>query len=263
MEHRSAYTELETHILNILNDNPNGLSDDNLSKKLKNVDITSKTEALNKLLEKTRIMVVSQDNGELAYKYIDEEEAQRRRELSPEEYVVYQFIEESGNKGMWINDIKKVTKLAAKAGEIVKKLEKKGFIKSVKTIKAKNKKVWMVMNVEPSQEVTGGMLADDVFDRDLMDLLGQKCVEFIRAQGRCDRKQVSIFIRSLSLSQIDLSDEDIFRILETQVFDGRIEIVDDVVKEGYLQSSSGTVLPNNIYKVSNWYTPRLIFNEIP
>lgn len=172
---KMIYTELEKHILSILNDNPQGLEDEVLTKKLKNVKDIDKAEALNRLLEKSRIMVTSQENGELVYKYIDEEEAQRLRELAPEEFIIYQLIEESANKGLWINDIKKKAgKLASSANAIVKKLEKKGFIKSVKSIKAKNRRVWMVMSVEPSPEVTGGMLAEDVFDLGMMDLFGQK-----------------------------------------------------------------------------------------
>ena len=101
----------------------------------------------------------------------------------------------------------------------------------------------MAINVEPSQEVTGGILADDVFDLGLMDYLGQKSVEYIRAQGRADLKQVCIFLRSLSASEIDLSDENIFRILETQVFDNKIEHVE--TSQG---SGSSTTIPNRTYK---------------
>lgn len=261
---RLLYTDLEKHLLSILKDNPSGLEDNILTKKLKNVKDIDKAEALNRLLEKSRIVVAAQDNGELIYRYVDEEEAQRLRELAPEESIIYQLIEEAGNKGLWINDIKKKAgKLSGSANSIVKVLEKKGFIKSVKSIKAKNRRVWMAMSVEPSPEVTGGILADDVFDLGLMDLYGQKCVDYIKAQGRADRKQVSVFIRSLALSQIDLTDEDIFRILETQVFDGKIEVIEDGSGSSYLPADSGSVLPNYAYKICNWYAPRMIYTEIP
>ena len=141
---RQLYTELEKHILSILNDNPRGMEDHELTKKLKNVKDLDKAEALNRLIEKSRILVSSQDNGELMYKYIDEHDAERIRQLSPEEYIIYQLIEESGDKGLWINDIKrKAGKLGSKANQIIKTLDKKSLIKSVKTIKAKNRKVWM------------------------------------------------------------------------------------------------------------------------
>lgn len=168
------YTDLENHILDILNSIPMGLDDSMLTKKLKNVREDDKARALNSLLEKSRIDVVQTNEG-LVYKYIDEEDAQRLRDLLPEETAIYRLIEEASNKGLWINDIKKKAgNLGPSANTIIKKLEKKGFIKSVKSIKAKNRRVWMIISIEPSQEVTGGVLADDVFDLGLMELFGQK-----------------------------------------------------------------------------------------
>ena len=156
----------------------------------------------------------------------------------------------SGDKGLWINDIKKKAgKLASKVNVIIKSLEKKSFIKSVKTIKAKNRKVWMAMSVEPSVEVTGGILADDVYDSGLMDLINQKCVDYIKAQGKWDFAQVEAFVRTLPQTQKELSENDIFRIIETQIYDGKIEAFEDG--------------KNKCYKVCNWYTPRLIYTEIP
>ena len=61
---------------------------------------------------------------------------------------------------------------------------------------------------------------------------------------------------------MELSEDDIFRILETQVYDGRIEVVDEG-SAAYLPVESGGVLPNKTYKISNWYAPRMIYTEIP
>ena len=166
--------DLDQHILSILNDNPEGLEDEILTKKLKHVRIEDKTDAINRLLSLSRTVVNQDEAGQLLYKYVDEEEAQRLRQLEPSETIIYHIIEESGNKGLWINDIKKrAGKLASEANTITRKLDKLGFIKSVKSIKAKNRKVWMVMSVEPSPEVTGGLCAEDVFDIEVMEKLGQ------------------------------------------------------------------------------------------
>ena len=62
---------------------------------------------------------------------------------------------------------------------------------------------------------------------------------------------------------MDFSDEDIFRILETQVYDGKIEAIDDSENQDYIPSEMSTILPNKTYKVSNWYVPRMIYTEIP
>ena len=57
---------------------------------------------------------------------------------------------------------------SAQITKTLKKLEKKSLIKSVKSVLAKNKKVWMLADVNPSHEVTGGILGEDVFDLEEM-----------------------------------------------------------------------------------------------
>lgn len=102
-------------------------------------------------------------------------------------------------------------------------------------------------------------------------MVASSCVEFIRAQGRADRKQVGVYVRSQKFDQaldaifsgnkapgsttkIDFSDEDIFRILETQVYDGKIEPVED-------ETSAGTgLVPNKTYIATTWYVPKMVFS---
>lgn len=77
------------------------------------------------------------------------------------------------------------------------------------------------------------------------------------------RKSISTFIRAQSLTQIELTDEDIYRILNTQVFDGKVEIVDDSFKSNLYAFEHGSVLPNHNYRISNWYTPKIMFSDTP
>jgi DNA-directed RNA polymerase III subunit RPC6 len=63
---------------------------------------------------------------------------------------------------------------------ILKKLEKKGLIKGVKSIHSKNKKVWMLMELEPSTEVTGGLIGQDNFDLELIEVIQDKVVDYIK-----------------------------------------------------------------------------------
>ena len=46
----------------------------------------------------------------------------------------------------------------------MKKLEKKGLVKSLNSVARGNRKVWMLMEIEASAEVTGGMTGADNFD---------------------------------------------------------------------------------------------------
>jgi len=49
-----------------------------------------------------------------------------------------------------------------------KELEKSGSIKSIKSLEQKNKVVYMSADVEPSSEVTGGLVTEKTFSDDTL-----------------------------------------------------------------------------------------------
>ena len=128
---------------------------------LKDVDETQKVAALNRLIEHNRILLLMSAKGLPVYKYQSEEQASKLRDLAEEDVRVYQLIEESRDRGIQIVDIK--SKLlpqgfnAAIITKSLKSLEKKGLVKKIKSLQQKNKQVWMLMEVEPAPEVTGGL----------------------------------------------------------------------------------------------------------
>lgn len=74
---------------------------------------------------------------------------------------MYLLIQESGDRGISVNDIKtrcEGAKNSAALNKVLKKLEAKFLVKSLKSIQHKNKKVWMLLEIEPSVEVTGGLI---------------------------------------------------------------------------------------------------------
>ena len=61
-----------------------------------------------------------------------------------EEKIVYEIIEESGNKGLWIRDIRVKSNLVqTQLNKVLKALESKKLIKAVKSVNANKKKVYM------------------------------------------------------------------------------------------------------------------------
>ena len=102
------------------------------------------------------------------YRFQSEESALRLNNMSLEDYKVYDKIEESTNRGITAIDIK--NKLQAHGftqvtvSQILKKLEKDGSIKKLKSLEQKNRQVFMLFDVIPSPEVTGGLVNTDQFD---------------------------------------------------------------------------------------------------
>jgi DNA-directed RNA polymerase III subunit RPC6 len=77
--------------------------------------------------------------------------------LSAEELLVYQVIKQAGNTGVWTRDLKVRTNLAQpQVTKMLKALEGKSLIKSVKNVNNPSRKLYMLFELEPSREITGG-----------------------------------------------------------------------------------------------------------
>ena len=104
------------------------------------VDPRARAQVINKLLVEEKIDLFKGSDG-LLY---------RRREPSKagsiagdqEEKIVFKIIESSGNKGVWIRDIRAKSNLTqTQLNKVLKNLETKSLIKSVKSVNATKKKV--------------------------------------------------------------------------------------------------------------------------
>jgi DNA-directed RNA polymerase III subunit RPC6 len=73
--------------------------------------------------------------GTLLYKLKDPTVAQKVKGADNEEKIVYSIIEEAGNKGIWIRDIRfKSNLILTQLNKILKILENKKLIKAVKSV---------------------------------------------------------------------------------------------------------------------------------
>lgn len=73
--------------------------------------------------------------GTLLYKLKDPSRIQKVKGADNEEKIVYSIIEEAGNKGIWIRDIRfKSNLIPTQLNKILKILENKKLIKAVKSV---------------------------------------------------------------------------------------------------------------------------------
>lgn len=83
--------------------------------------------------------------------------SRRLKNLTAEDLLVYQVIQASGNMGIWTRDMKTRTNLAQpKINKILKTLEERNLVKSVKSVQNSSRKVYMLAELEPAKELTGG-----------------------------------------------------------------------------------------------------------
>ena len=120
-------------------------------------------------------------------------------------------------------------------------LTNKKHIKEVKSVNATRKKVYMIYGLEPDPSVTGGAwYTEQDFESEFVEVLNQQCYRYLydkleksresregpltaRNMSLATSKELLKFISDLGISKIQLKQEDIESILNTLVFDGKVE----------------------------------------
>ncbi|XP_060042332.1 DNA-directed RNA polymerase III subunit RPC6 isoform X5 [Erinaceus europaeus] len=224
-----------------------------------------------------------------------------------QEKLVYQIIEDAGNKGgdwrlklwylhivtyalnqvchhptprhtffigcflcsrrIWSRDIRYKSNLPlTEINKILKNLESKKLIKAVKSVAASKKKVYMLYNLQPDRSVTGGAwYSDQDFESEFVEVLNQQCFKFLQTKADTAREskqnpmiqrnssfasshEVWKYICELGISKVELSMEDIETILNTLIYDGKVEMTIIAAKEGTVGSVDGHM---KLYKAVN------------
>jgi DNA-directed RNA polymerase III subunit RPC6 len=178
----------------------------------------------------------------------------------------------TGSAGISNNEIKARTKFNTNVlNKILKKIEKKLLIKSLKPVNSKNnKKIWLGYDIEPSQEITGGIwCSNQEFDKDLITTITNKCLSYIQREKVTTRKEIIIYIKSTGLIQGDLKEEDMQKIINLLVFDDKIDVIFPDISYGLnnrlniLLKKNDPVLASLKYKISANYNAKTVMNYVP
>ncbi|KXZ56996.1 hypothetical protein GPECTOR_1g90 [Gonium pectorale] len=222
---------VEDEVLRVLRMHPQGITDEALDAALPSMSLEDRATTINGLLQANRMQLLKTSNGKIAYKEVAAEEAAKFKGLSTEELLLYQCIKAAGNTGVWTKDMRFRTNLAQpQITKILKVLEGRRLVKSVKNVNNPSRKVYMLSELEPSRELTGGAwYTENQFDSEFIHVLREACFSYIQRQGDVSLGAIATFIRAKGFSKVELRREDIQSIVMTLVYDGR---VDEVEPEG-------------------------------
>lgn len=81
----------------------------------------------------------------------------------------------------------------------MKKLATKGLIKTLTSVLKGGKKVWMLLEIEPSVDVTGGMTGSDYFDIESVAVVMERVEAYTRKQGQVSKKELLVYIKQLGV----------------------------------------------------------------
>lgn len=184
-------------------------------------------EVINELSRGSRLQMSKMDN-QLFYTLIDEEVAQKYIGLDANDRLVLQVIEKAGNKGIWTKEIRKETNMHPQPlNKIFKHLEQRRLIKPVKSVNAKAKKLYMLYDLRPSKEITGGVWYSGLeFDHEFISELRTfviQCIKKLNDGKGVTMTEIKVKMRQVKVSKVDLTLEDVQQLVQTLVHDNLIE----------------------------------------
>jgi|UniRef100_A0A7R9T920 DNA-directed RNA polymerase III subunit RPC6 len=206
---------------------PQGIPDADLAMEIAHIPVNERASAINALLSSRKIQVYK-DGDSLIYREVQKDEAVKFKGLSSEDLLVYQIIQSSGNTGIWTKELKQKSNLPqTQITKIFKVLEARKLIKSVKNVAQQNRKVYMLFELEPSREITGGAwYTEHEYDAEFISVLREQCDKFINSRGKATLDDVWDFVKRAKLSNVDLGKEEVLQIVNTLVYDGKIDAIE-------------------------------------
>ncbi|XP_025067910.1 DNA-directed RNA polymerase III subunit RPC6 isoform X2 [Alligator sinensis] len=222
--------DVENRIIELCHQFPHGITDQVIQNEMPHTDAQQRAMAINRLLSMGQLDLLRSNAG-LLYRVKDSQNTSKMKGSDNQEKLVYQIIEDAGNKGIWSRDIRYKSNLPlTEINKILKNLESKKLIKAVKSVAASKKKVYMLYNLQPDRSVTGGAwYSDQDFESEFVEVLNQQCFKFLQ-------------------SKVELSMEDIETILNTLIYDGKVEMTIIAAKEGTVGSVDGQM---KLYRAVN------------
>ena len=108
--------------------------------------------------------------------------------------------------------------------KIWKVLEGRNAIKTVKSITSKSKKMYMLYELEPAKELTGGpWYTDQDFDHEFIDELRTYCFGLISTADSQSVGEITSRLVEDNISKVKLTTEDVQQLVRTLELDGKVE----------------------------------------
>ncbi|QDZ18969.1 Rpc34 subunit of RNA polymerase [Chloropicon primus] len=180
------------------------------------------------------------------YKLNRQEEQRKLEGLGREDLLVYQIIQSSSDMGIWTKDLKTKAGLQQpQVAKILKFLEQRKLIKSIKWVTNRNRKVYMAFDVQPSKEITGGAwYTNNELDEEMIGAAMKICLKSVREKGgRVSFREVAAEVKKSELFRTALDEDEVRSILKLLVYDGKLEQCDEGCSDGGVYFKLSKVKP--------------------
>ncbi|EUC61225.1 DNA-directed RNA polymerase III subunit rpc6, putative [Rhizoctonia solani AG-3 Rhs1AP] len=203
--------------------------------------------AVNGLLKKSLLKIMKDSKGVLSYKAVEKADAKIVGLMDADESIVYKKIQEAKNEGIWTKHLKSTELHQSIITRALKSLEKKGLVKSIKSVKHPTRKIYILANLQPSVEVSGGpWYNNSEFETEFVKTLCDACLNFIQKRSYPMHKSKSKlspralfptsqssryptaadvlnFLKSSNITDTPLEISHVESLLQVLIYDGLVE----------------------------------------
>jgi DNA-directed RNA polymerase III subunit RPC6 len=247
-----------------------GISNSILKEHFGNEQYAALVPVINELMTESRLSMSKNMKGELFYALVSEDLANKMIGLDTGARMVYQVIQKAGNIGIWTKIIRNQTNIEQQTlNKIFKTLEQRKLIKPVKSVNAKSKKLYMLYELNPSKELTGGVWYSDFeFDFEFVSELRTFIVQCIKrmnqGQGVTLKEILGKMIQA-KICKVELALSDVYQVIQTLIYDTLIEEVNEGnqysmnMAAHYHPNHPDGIDPNTLYVMARRTTPMCEF----
>lgn len=232
--------EKERELLAAIQRNPRGMDTDSLLKVLPGWDEETIMVHLNQLSARQYVdFITTGRDKKLAFRAKDTHEILATAKMTEYERIIYRLIKEAKGNGIWIKDLKTKSGMHHQlATATIKSLEKQSVIKSVRPVKTPFKRVYLLFDVDPSAELTGGAwYTDNELDVDFIEQLSGMILRYVQAKSlprNADAlyaatyaryptvADIHRFIEASKITTFKLRPEDVASLVDRLYFEGKI-----------------------------------------
>lgn len=240
------------------------------------VDVKKELELMSLLQElvQAKYLKLIQKGDELLFQAVSADDARKVANMTTDEAMIYAHIEALGREGIWTKTLKSKTNLHQHiVAKCLKNLENQRYIKSIKSVKYPTRKIYMLYNLQPSLEVTGGpWFTDSELDTEFIDTVSHIIWRFVVAKTfpkadmydtnplQCNytssspganMDQIMEFLNTSNVSQVELELNDVQSLCNLLVYDDKIEQIGNDDKGELYKATRQSLVEQGMMKNMN------------
>lgn len=204
-------------------------------------DVETLGKTLNSLLGR-RLLEIMQLNGTLSYRAVAQNEARLMGDMHGDEAMIYGYIKDAGDEGIWSKHLKLRTNLHITViTRTLKLLESKSLVKSVTSVQYPTRRIYMLYDLTPSIEVSGGpWFTDSELDVEFVQSLSNAIERYLKRKSKPENEELESiypsthsgfptlqnihdFLRGSKVTDVPLGIDDTRALLNVLIYDGKVE----------------------------------------